>query len=310
MKPYINISFLLVFVGIFNLKGVSQERQQYFDGNDTLPYYTLDISIPEYAENEWEIGKPNKSKFDSAATLPNAIVTNLNEAYSSNTVSEFIVSIKNENALNYGIFALQWMQKIDLLDNGEDIGTIEYSTDQGNTWFSVFDSPYVYNFYGFNTENLGENTLGEKGFVGSDLDWKNVWLCFDFSWQQQASDTFLVKFSLKTGNGNTENNGWMMDNFYSHITFIHTVQEKSKNEYISVSPNPASDRIFIEAKKLKEYHLIEELSLLNEVGKQVKVWNKIPTKFWIDVKDISNGKYILNVKTNKSIESFPVIIEH
>ena len=300
---------LIITLGL-NISLVSQEWRQYFDGNDTLAYSTLDISIPEYAENEWEIGAPNKSEFDSAATLPNAIVTNLNQAYSPNRVSEFIISIGNHNGLNYGIFALQWMQKLHINPNEEDLATIEYSTDNGSSWYSAFDSPYVYNFYGFNSENVGENANKEKGFVGSDLEWKNVWLCFDFSWQQQASDTFLVKFSLKTGEGNTEYNGWMMDNFYSHITFIHTVQEKSKKDYISVSPNPASDRIFIEAKKLREYHLIEELELINEVGQQVRKWENVPTKFWVDVSDIKSGNYLLKVKTNKRVDNFPIIIQH
>jgi hypothetical protein len=46
-----------------------------FDGTDTTFRHLLVIDTVNYHHNIWQIGKPNKTVFDSALSLPNAIVT-------------------------------------------------------------------------------------------------------------------------------------------------------------------------------------------------------------------------------------------
>src|SRR5687768_4104081 len=83
---------------------------QYFDGADTAYESSLNISIDTAAGNIWQIGIPQKVIFDSAATVPNAIVTDTINNYPVNNTSTFTISVLNQFA-SWGVLAFQWMQK-------------------------------------------------------------------------------------------------------------------------------------------------------------------------------------------------------
>ena len=141
----LSLSTVLLFLIVRS--STAQFHTQYFDGADTSLYNAILIDIDSDSSNVWQIGIPQKIIFDSAATLPNAIVTDTINFYPSSDTSRFIAKVYL-NGNNWGIFALQWKQKLDL-DTAFDGGIIEYSTDTGNTWVNVFNNPNVYNFYGF-----------------------------------------------------------------------------------------------------------------------------------------------------------------
>ena len=136
--------FTTVLLILIVRSSTAQFYTQYFDGADTSIYNAILIDIVPDSSNVWQIGTPQKSVFDSAATLPNAIVTDTINFYPSHDTSSFIAKVYL-NGNNWGIFALQWKQKLDM-DTSFDGGIIEYSIDTGNTWINVFNNPYVYNF--------------------------------------------------------------------------------------------------------------------------------------------------------------------
>ena len=70
-KIYLTI-ILLVFVVRYS---TAQFYTQYFDGADTTVWNSILIDIDHDSSNVWQIGTPQKNIFDSAATQPNAIVT-------------------------------------------------------------------------------------------------------------------------------------------------------------------------------------------------------------------------------------------
>ena len=144
-----------------------------------------------HTNNPWHIKSKclanwatSKSNFDSAATQPNAIITDTINFYPTNDTSDSFT----EFWLMFGIgafFALQWKQKLDM-DTAHDGGIIEYSVDNGNTWVNVSNNPYVYNFMAFKQPI---KTLYRVG----NLHW---------SWNGFNMERYLVVFLICLGYSN------------------------------------------------------------------------------------------------------------
>lgn len=295
--------FLLMF---FPMAGFGQFYfNQYFDGADTGASNSLIVEMDTSTSNIWQIGKPQKMIFDSAATRPNAIVTDTVNFYPVNNSSSFQYTVAPWTP--WGIFAIQWMQKLDM-DFGQDGGIIEFSVDSGKTWTNAFNSPYVYNFYGYDTSNVDTLQNGEMAFTGTDSSWKDIWLCFDLSWLN-FNDQIRIRHRFTSDSTDTNKEGWMIDNMFAHITVIHTVNEIKPEAYMVVMPNPTSGRVDIVTEKRNGPHIIEKIELINMEGKVVQEWGISPTKFYIDISDHPNGIYILKVKTNIKTESFKIVLE-
>lgn len=276
---------------------------QYFDGADT-GLNSIKIVLDTANQNIWQIGKPQKIIFDSASTLPNAIVTDTINFYPTNNTSRFIAKIPI--ITSPWIFALQWKQKLDL-DAGFDGGIIEYSKDTGNTWLNVFNNPFVYNFYGFDTLNADTLPGGQFAFSGKDTTWRDIWLCFQSTWLQPI-DTLLIRFTLLSDSVNNNKEGWLIDNMMGHITIGHTIKEVEQKNYINVYPNPVNNRVYIQLQKQLKSHIIENMELMDLSGRVVERWSHIPTKFWFDTHNYADGKYFLKIKTNIKSETVPLLI--
>lgn len=290
---------------------VGQVRQQYFDGADTICNPNMSpsaicIIIDDDSTNIWQIGVPQKMIFDSAATHPNALITDTINFYPPNNSSSFQFTIVPRT--NRGILAIQWKQKLDM-DAGLDGGKIEFSVDAGGTWQNAFNNPHVYNFYGYQTAN--EDTLpnGDFVFSGTDSLWRDIWLCYDMTWLSW-NDSIIVRYTFTSDSIDNNKEGWIIDNMLAHLTIIHTVSEVKQEKYLNVFPNPTSDIIHIETQKIQDYHIIEHMVLVNSFGQVVDEWKHIPTKFFISTKKYKNGLYYLKVKTNLQSETVPIIINH
>lgn len=295
---------------LFNLSLFSQQQQQqYFDGADTIydpSLWTSSILLTFEPDtlNTWQIGIPQKSIFDSAATIPNALLTDTLLAYPSSDSSSFLFTIYP--ILSNGILAIQWKQQLDFEPN-LDGGLIEFSFDGGQSWESAFDNPFVYNFYGYQSNN--EDTLlnGSLAFTGTDSTWRDIWLCYDLTWLSIV-DSVQIKFTLLSDSVQNNREGWIIDNLLTHITLAHTINERALDNYFNVYPNPAQNRIQIDLKKVADFHIIEEMQLLTIEGQILKEWRNIPTKFFIDLDDFPNNQYFLKIKTNLDSEVIPILM--
>ncbi len=306
MKRKITIA-LIIFAAPFMLHAQVTYRQ-FFDGADTSVNNSLFVKIDTSSSNVWQIGSPQKDIFDVAATIPNAIVTDTLNYYPVNNTSSFSLGILPE-LFGRGIFALQWKQKLDF-DSQHDGGIVEFSTDNGVTWDNVFGNPYVYDYYGYNIENIDTLPSGEYAFSGTDTLWKDIWLCFDASWMLSLGDSVFFRYTLKSDSIDNSKEGWLIDNFLAHLTIIHTVDNNAEQEaYIKVYPNPTTGKVNISVKKKEGFHIIEKIELVDVKGKVVQKWGESPTKFFVDISDHPNGVYFLNIKTNKGFETFKVVLE-
>lgn len=309
-----NSLLLLLFSLVATILPVhSQDYPQYFDGEDTSQYYSLQVQIEETPGNIWQIGPPQKSLFNSASSVPNVIVTDTLFSYPAGNKSSFTVSTPT-NFWSYGTLALQWNQKVDFREY-YDGGIVEFSIDTGKTWMNVFQNPYVYNWYGFSDYTTSFLENGEMGFTGTDTTWRNVWLCFDLSWLNFFNnDSLLIRFTSTSSNldlstSNLDRNGWMIDNMLLYVTISHTLAETKQEEYLEVYPNPTTGRVHIQSQKLNEYHIIEQIRVFDESGKLVKSYGVSPTKFFIDLDDQPDGIYTITITTNLKEESFRILLQ-
>ncbi|MEO8146167.1 MAG: T9SS type A sorting domain-containing protein [Bacteroidia bacterium] len=278
---------------------------QYFDGADTSATNSIIIQIDANSSNIWQVGKPQKNIFNSAATFPNAMVTDTINNYPNDNISRF--SFKIIPWFTWGLLAIQWQQKLDM-DLHHDGGIIEYSVDSGNTWSNVFNDPHVYNFYGFQLANADTLLTGEYALSGTDTTWRDIWLCFDMTWLS-LNDSIYFRYTFKSDSVNNNKEGWMIDNMMAHISIMHPVKEINKKDYLNVYPNPTKDIVNIEIQKIQDFHIIENMKLVNSEGILIKEWKNIPTKFWFDTKKYPDGIYFLTVKTNIKSETIPVVVK-
>lgn len=303
------ITILIILITPF--MGHSQYYSQYFDGADTLcdPNFwqsSICIDIDADSTNIWQIGPPQKLLFDSAATQPNAIMTDTANYYPSNNSSSFQYKITPWTT--WGILAIQWKQKLDM-DFGLDGAYVEFSVDSGNTWQSAFDNPYVYNYYGFDsTRNVDTLPNGKMAFTGTDSTWKDIWLCYDMTWLNW-NDNILVRHTFESDSIDNNKEGWLIDNMLVHLTIFHTINEVEKEKYMSIGPNPTKGRINISTKKIDAPHIIKKMELVNIDGQVLQEWGVSPTKFFIDIGHHPEDVYFLNVTTNFRTETFKIVLE-
>jgi len=299
--------YTLIIAGfLFTISTNAQFYQQYFDGADTNSTNSIIVDLTTDTNSIWQVGSPQKTIFHSAATAPNAIITDTVNFYPVNDTSSFYYRLVNPTWMSWGIFALQWMQKIDY-DYDHDGGMIEYSIDAGTNWTNVFNDPYVYSFYGFDSLNVDTMSGTNYGFSGTDTTWRNIWLCFDMSFFS-VFDTIDFKFTSISDSVNNNKEGWMIDNMMAQITFVHTVKSEKMDDYLKIFPTPTNGIIYIEAEKQNGFHIIEWMELTDIQGRVVKKYGKSPTKFNIDISDLPDGNYYLRIKTNLQEKTLPVIL--
>ncbi|MCD4730592.1 MAG: T9SS type A sorting domain-containing protein [Bacteroidales bacterium] len=299
--------FIAVLIGLFvPFFGFNQTYSQYFDGADTSAFNSIFVQVDTSALNVWQIGPPQKIIFDSAVTFPNVIMTDTINFYPVNNTSGFQFTIIPW--VTWGILAIQWMQKLDM-DSGADGGVIEFSVDGGNSWENVFNNPYVYNFYGYDSTNVDTLPSGQIAFTGTDSTWKDLWLCYDMTWLS-LNDSIMVRHTFISDSVDNSKEGWMIDNLLVHVTIIHTVNEVEQEEYLKIQPNPTTGKIDIIARKIDGFHIIEKMELIDMEGKVVQEFGISPTKFFIDIGHHQDGIYFLKIKTNLQIETFKVVLQH
>lgn len=300
----IYLTILILFSVVF-FTNAQQEYNQYFDGADTSVLNSLIIQLDTSSSNIWQVGRPQKIIFDSAATFPNVIVTDTINYYPINNTSSF--SFKIVPWATWGLLAVQWKQKIDM-DLHHDGAIIEYSVDTGNTWHNVFYDPHVYNFFGYQPANQDTLLTGEYAMSGTDSTWRDIWLCFDMSWLS-FNDSIYFRYTFKSDSINNNKEGWMIDNMMTHISIMHPVKEVNKKDYINVYPNPTKDIVNIEIQKIQDFHIIENMELVGEDGTLISQWKNVPTKFWFDTSKYPDGIYFLKVKTNIKSETIPIVVK-
>ncbi|MEY2829107.1 MAG: hypothetical protein RIQ33_965 [Bacteroidota bacterium] len=300
MNKKVTLSAILILLTTFSYAQFWQQNQ-YFDGADTVASSIKIQFDTTHHFNIWQIGKPQKTIFNSATTVPNALITDTMNYYPKNDTSVFWFASTTEP---WGIHALRWKQKLDF-EKHHSGGMVEFSIDKGTTWQNTFNNPISHNFYGF--DNLNKDTLlnGNIAFSGTDTTWKDIWFCI-YNFNQL--DTVYYRFTLISDTSNSLHEGWMLDNIFAHTTIKHIVKENEKSKYLKVYPTATSGSVNIEALLLEANQEIESIELFGIDGRLIKQYGVCPSKFSVNLDNLPNGQYYLKVNTNLQKEVFPIIL--
>lgn len=292
---------------------------QYFDGNDTIPETSLRIYIDSTDTNNiWQIGSPQKTFLNSSASFPNVAITDSINIINYGDTSFLYVDIPTTN-INSAIVALQWKHKF-LFDsinhpNGSG-GIIQVLIEDSiySQWLNCAENYdiFLYNFFpsyypGFELFNnyISISNQYEIGYTGQS-DWVDNWMCFN-KYSYNFQDTIKVRFGfISSDSANCE--GWMLDNFNVHETWIHTIKENAADGNVFVYPTISSGDFKIKNKKIESK--IEFIDVINNEGRIVKRLNSISDNYDLRLHELSDGNYKLFIKTEFETIIIEIVIQH
>ena len=249
----------------------------------------LNIDTISNPNNIWQIGSPQKIVFDSAYSIPNAIVTDTINSYPLNDTSSFTVQyIISGVSINGPYLSLLMIGEYSVdSDTLLDYGKIEFSPNNGISWIDLlYDTTYsnLINFWGQHPILTG-NSNGWKQFV-IELTTLGVALGL------QSGDTTLWRFSFISDGINTNKDGLMYDNMYFENANPIGVIEIIKDDkfYSNCFPNPSSNLIKIQYNNPNSSQFV--LVIYDNLGRKVHESDFIiDEEIEIDVRDFKNGIY-------------------
>lgn len=259
--------------------------------------------------NIWQIGQPQKTIFNSARSLPNAIVTDTLHPYPVNNHSWFDIILSQETMGIYYPWNLfiDFYYKLDS-DPGKDGGFISVSYDYGATWTNVLNDT-IYDevlLGGINYLDLynEQDTLfnGEYGISGSVSEWAysySYWHELRVKGIQEMPDSILVRFNFISDDVNTNREGWMIDDLRLFAVDLADDVKKTDHLIVRAFPNPSTDYITVELDK--QYADVKlELTTLNGRILQEYMYSNTQ-KIQLQRRGIPTGVYMLNIITNDEL---------
>ena len=246
----------------------------------------------------WQVGHPNKIVFDSAHSIPNAIVTDtLNPVPPNDTSIFYLRHLKAQ--IPWHVLALHFWYQMNC--NSTDRGIIEVSPDSAHhVWINLLTQDTTYNFHWWTAKpTLTGSTIGWKSF---DLELMDAYYTIG---SYHLADTILFRFTYITDSTNTPRDGWMIDDFRIE-DWMEGIPEIQNGNLISVYPNPTADHLTIQRTKSSDKQTVQ---ILNYTG-QILYENQNFVGETIDTRQLDNGVYLLKYSDTKSFSVKKFIINH
>jgi hypothetical protein len=264
-----------------------------------------------YADNIWSIGQPHKTFFDSAYTVPNAIVTDPVHFYPANNRSTFTVRISYGNMFPNLRSSIMFFHKYDT-DSLHDGGYIEVSYDSCATWTNIANDPWI-NFY-YGDYGSGPNPViwdGNNAYTGrSKSTWglTNGWRfdgIFWCYWEFTGQPAFL-RFVFSSDSIAENREGWMIDNIEVNTDICEGVNEKEIPDLITLAPNPACDRLTLQRKYTGSSGDIDIVSMEGRLMfRRYQVQENT-----IDVSSWASGTYVLRYTDGHGFVVKKFVVSH
>jgi hypothetical protein len=303
MKNKLIGALLILFSGLKlfgqNYYGISFEGNGLWENDFRHKLFIDTISNPN---NIWQIGQPQKVLFSSAATPPNAIVTDSLNYYPINDTSSFIL----KHVANMGFampcvvtFGGSYFVNSDTLT---DFGKIEFSPDNGSNWIDLADPLYASSIY-WNDPFLQPPIFSgnSNGWKSYEADIQNLGPLFNI----QFNDTVLFRFTFISDGIQTNKDGLMFDSLYVwDVPPIGIKNVNSNDINFFINPNPASTYIEVDINKSRtEIHSIEIYNRMGGIMK--KIMNPLnEDKIYIDVSDFPEGIYLFSLINREGYKLF------
>jgi hypothetical protein len=239
--------------------------------------------------NIWQIGEPHKQYFDSAFSVPNAIVTDLNNSYPPNNHSSFQFLFKKPVwYLNWFQMHLEFIHKFDT-DSLYDGGYVEISYNGGQTWVNIIDDncPDLIEtapFYSSNDTIVG----GIPAFTGRSDDWQTA--SINFLWNYENSftvDSCIIRFNFISDSIDNSKEGWIIDGigFQVHY-FLDEITEHNNIKEISLFPDPVDETSIIKIINWNQEKYI--LNIYNTLG--ILLFHEVISNDYVNIGEYRFGK--------------------
>lgn len=233
MKTIILTLALLLIIAMANSQSWEEDYYLNFDQPEYLDHLSFDtVNFPGHS---WQIGQPEKSIFNEALSIPNAMVTDTANPYPVNDTSVFLIKNLGTQGTMYGLEVLQGFYYVNS-DSLNDYGLFEFSPDNGTTWIDLIND----------TSNLPNvSWWSERPVLTGN---SNGWMYFEVmlmdigsAFQIGFGDTIIYRFSFISDNIPEDLDGLMYDNF-NFYEFIEGISEiRFKSIKTSIIPNPGKD---------------------------------------------------------------------
>jgi hypothetical protein len=270
------------------------------DFEEPCNYLFIDTS----ATNLWQMGIPGKTIFDSAYSMPNAIITDTVNYYPTNNHSSLVIK------LDPAIFSLisnidvHFWHKFDT-DSLNDYGVVEVSYDTGNVWKTLrTDTTYI-NFIFF--ERNGSWTATHLSTGQSNGWFMDTYTFNSYLTTEERPDNIWLRFSFYSDSVQDEREGWMIDDII--ILGIEPWGIKENALFNSYPyPNPCQQKLYISTPECGKLNFT--IYIYDNMGKPIVTksfdnesiqvnLNPYPAGLYFykitdnDTRGISNGKFII-----------------
>ncbi len=252
----------------------------------------------------WQIGEVNKVIFDSAYSATNSIITDTTQPYPNNDTSIFYINFQDQwGGISrylglYSPLVVEFDHRY-LTSSVTDFGLAEYSFDNGNSWFQLFNDTYNIDYESNDNTHFFEgtgNTISDSITVsGNSMGWvhsrisKNIEQLIHNT-NPLMVDSIIVKFTFITDSVDG-NDGWQIDNLCVSMDQISGTNEFIE-KIISITPNPNNGSFSL----THQFNHTAYVSIYNLIGKMV--FYEIVNTDKIDFNlDFAPGIYFLKIES-------------
>ncbi len=286
---------------LFSVASFSQSSYFYtLDFEDTAALHHLRIDTVSNLNNIWQVGAPQKTIFTNAYSNPNVIVTDTINPYPINDTSSFtIVNVAHDGFTAPHTASLIGEYSVNS-DTLTDFGTIEFSPDNGTSWYDIINDTFITNHI-YVQQHWISLTGNSNGWQQFYVNLAPLGPLFNI----QLGDTVLWRFTFISDNIQTNKDGLMFDNLYFE-DYVEGIPEIQNDNLISISPNPTSNELRIHKSNVSDS---QKVQVLNYRG-QVLYDNSNFIGDMIDIRQLPNGIYLLKYAATKYFSVKKFVVQH
>lgn len=321
--------FYMLFIGLLCSLGAMAQATYNIQPVFTLTFEdTSVINQVFYSDSAidphgiWQIGVPDKSLFDSALTVPDAVVTLLDTTLPAGSMGSFIITLPGIQ-LGSGQGGLLTFVHRFQFDTAHGRAYVEYSVDTGRHWHPILitahqecyqqpaqgliDGQYIYLPVWW--DNVPKDTTADSlsYFTGTDTSWVYDSIAMpNFIYGDKTSllTQYLFRFTAYTDSLSPALAGWMIDNIaYSNFTIDCPGGINEINSaHLKVYPDPATDAFTISI--LNEPESDYQLSLYDLSGRAVMQRRFYGEEIMLQRDGIDPGSYFIQVTDTRTGNTF------
>lgn len=293
-----NLIFTLTLV-LFSITMYGQwDWEIDFESKQNLDRISIDSSSNKNCS--WQVGKPQKTTFTSAFSIPNVLVTDTLLPVPKNDTSIFYLKhVRREQPFH--AFDLNFKFQMD--GDSTDFGIIEISPDSGKTWINVLTNDSVYQMFWNTTKpTLAGSSEGWQSFELDLTQWASDFGTYPV---KMTADTILFRFTYITDSNSTAHDGWMIDDINIRDIF-EGIRPINLNNLISIYPNPVSDKLNIVSIELFTKPSIQIINTTGQIFYEMAHFDGDQ----IDSEHIPNGVYLLKCIDMNQFTVKKFIVQH